>query len=201
MEKVGGGKPTKQSLWEFFKKVDADKDWFPGKHSGTKRGPPPQCTKAKRACIAKALMAAKKRGEPPCAEVAARQCPKAILNDATGDPFSDWTIRKVMMEDCFDSDPNQPWKYQTKLQRVFLPEPVKLSREMMCSVLSAMILSGKDASWWFKNVVWFDPCATILPGSVLQYERMRQLATGEKGWMSDDAKTYAPTIRSETRAV
>ena len=62
LTKVGGGKPATPSLWEFFKKVDNDADWFPGKHTGTKRGPHPQCTKAKRACIANALMAAKKHG-------------------------------------------------------------------------------------------------------------------------------------------
>ena len=43
--------PSQQSLNEFFNKVDADPDWFPGKHSGTKRGLKPLLTKSKRARI------------------------------------------------------------------------------------------------------------------------------------------------------
>ena len=46
--KVGGGHPGKSALHEFFKLVDSDDDWFPGKHSGTKRGPKPLLTPAKR---------------------------------------------------------------------------------------------------------------------------------------------------------
>ena len=41
--------PSQQSLNEFLNKVDADPDWFPGKHSGTKRGLKPLLTKSKRA--------------------------------------------------------------------------------------------------------------------------------------------------------
>ena len=44
--------PSHGSLTEFFAKVDADPDWFPGKHNGQKRGPQPLMTKAKRARIA-----------------------------------------------------------------------------------------------------------------------------------------------------
>ena len=32
--KNGGGHPEPQSMWEFLRKVDADEDWFPGKHNG-----------------------------------------------------------------------------------------------------------------------------------------------------------------------
>ena len=39
--KVGGGHPSAAALHKFFSKVDADKDWYPGKHSGVKRGPAP----------------------------------------------------------------------------------------------------------------------------------------------------------------
>ena len=204
LKKVGGGAPKPSAMCEWFLKVDKDSDWFPGKHSGAKRGPAPQLTKAKRKSIASALMAAKKRGEPPCAEVAARQCPKAMVNDATGALFSDWALRKVMAEDCFDCDPNVPWKYQTKLQKVFIPEPVKLSRVAMCRVLLGQFRDlRRDAQWWYSNVVWFDSCATILPGSPLQYERMRQKASGEKAWLSDDAKTYSPQLfrRSGSKAL
>ena len=66
--KVGGGCPTVQSLHELlFAEIDADPEWFPGKHGGRKRGPKPALTKAKRCCIASAAVTAKSaRGEEPC---------------------------------------------------------------------------------------------------------------------------------------
>ena len=60
--KTGGGHPAKESLHEFFAKVDGDPEWFPGKPSGKKRGPQPVLNKAKRRCIAASAMAAKKAG-------------------------------------------------------------------------------------------------------------------------------------------
>ena len=74
--KVGGGCPTVQSLHELFAKIDADPEWFPGKHSGRKRGPKPVLTKAKRRCIASSAMAAKSaRGEEPSVDAAILACP------------------------------------------------------------------------------------------------------------------------------
>ena len=34
-----GGAPCLNAVKEFFEKMDADPSWFPGKHSGAKRGP------------------------------------------------------------------------------------------------------------------------------------------------------------------
>ena len=45
VEKVGGGSPTPSALCMFFKLVDNDPDWFPGKHGGAKRGRKPRCGK------------------------------------------------------------------------------------------------------------------------------------------------------------
>ena len=33
--KVGGGHPDRSALHQFFALVDADPDWFPGKHTGS----------------------------------------------------------------------------------------------------------------------------------------------------------------------
>ena len=38
MTKIGGGHPSQAALHEFFAKVYADPEWFPGKHNGKKRG-------------------------------------------------------------------------------------------------------------------------------------------------------------------
>ena len=197
LTKNGGGCPQKGSLSEFFAKVDADPAWFPGKHCGAKRGRRPCLTASKRRCIAKSLMAAKKRGEEPCPEVAIERCPKSTMNQETGEPFCAKTLRKVMSEDCYDVGPAKPWRFQTKLQKVFLPEEVKAQR---CRMAEVLLSHGHDAAWWYRNVVWFDPCSSILPGSMLQWLRMRQAAVGDKAWLSDDAKEYSRNLRGSKYA-
>ena len=56
LEKVGGGKPSKQAVGQLFALVDTDKEWYPGKHNGAKRGRKPLLTRAKRRCIGLAMM-------------------------------------------------------------------------------------------------------------------------------------------------
>ena len=86
--KVGGGHPSTSALHQFFKLVDADADWFPGKHSGKRRGPQPLLTAAKHRCIAQSAMAAKrKRREEPCVPAVVHACPSATWNPSTGKVF------------------------------------------------------------------------------------------------------------------
>ena len=67
--------------------------------------------------------------------------------------------------------------------------------------MAELLLShGHDAAWWYRNVVWFDPCSSILPGSILQWQRMRQAAVGDKAWLSDDAKEYSRNLRGSKHA-
>ena len=81
--KTGGGQPQRAALHEFFKKVDADPDWFPGKHSGTPRGPKPMLTPHKRRCIANSAMEAKRRRQEPCVAAVVEACPRTTLNEST----------------------------------------------------------------------------------------------------------------------
>ena len=190
--KVGGGHPGKSALHEFFKLVDSDDDWFPGKHSGTKRGPKPLLTPAKRRNIAQSAMAAKKtHGNEPCVAAVVHACPASTMNTSTGNPFCDKTIRKVFLEDCYDFDPEHPWKFQAPLQKTYLPQGVKQHRLTMAKHL---LRRGPSAAWWAQHVVWFDPCCSVIPGSQRQYDKMRQACKGRKRYISDDAKLYSPNL-------
>ena len=197
--KTGGGQPQRAALHEFFKKVDADPDWFPGKHSGTPRGPKPKLTPHKRRCIAKSAMEAKRRRrQEPCIAAVVEACPRATLNESTGQPFSANTIRKVFTKDCYDFDPELPWKFQRPLQKVALPVAVKEHRLAMAKYLLGL---EHHAAWWSQCVVWFDPCSTIIPGSPNQYDRMRQAWKGYKSYISDDAKLYSPNLSGSPTAL
>ena len=195
VEKVGGGHPGQDALHKFFKLVDADRDWFPGKQRVGKRGRPPLLTPAKRRCIATAAMTAKhNRKDEPCVAAVIHSCPRATTNPVTKLPFCDKTIRKVFATECFDVDPENPWRFQHSLQKVFLPDEVKQHRVAMAKTL---LEQRPEPSWWMRNVVWFDPCCSILPGSQAQYNKMRQAFKQNKRWISDDTKGYPRDLYDE----
>ena len=95
LEKVGGGKPSKQAVGQLFALVDTDKEWYPGKHNGAKRGRKPLLTRAKRRCIAQSAMAAKREhGEEPCVAAVVHACPHATLNPTT--KHRPWLLRMLL---------------------------------------------------------------------------------------------------------
>ena len=197
--KVGGGHPSPASLHELFGKVDGDPDWFPGKHSGTKRGPKPLLTKSKRMCIARSAMAAKRnRDDEPCVAAVVHACPTATLNPQTKKPFCDKTIRGVFTTECYDFDPEHPWKFQLGSQKVYLPQQVKDHRVDMARYI---LRYGQASAWWAQHVVWFDPCASIIPGTQKQYDQMRQACKGRKRYISDNAKLYSPNLQGPPTAL
>lgn len=197
--KIGGGNPGTGSLHELFAKIDGDPEWFPGKHNGVKRGPQPLFTAVKRRCVATSFMARKKsRGEQPSAETAILNCPKATWNAKTRRPFCEKTIMSVCTLECYDFDPESPWRFQSPLQKIFLPNPLKEHRLCMGRYLQRY---GQSANWWASEVVWFDPCCSIIAGSEKQWQQMRQALKGRKRYISDDAKLYSPNLPAASTAL
>ena len=185
------------SVCEFFEKVDADPEWFPGKHYGEKkRGPKPVFTKSKRARVASSGMSQKADGEEPCVDVTIVKCPAATWNPITKKPFCDKTIRKVWLTECYDFDPAFPWKYQYPLQKIAIPTEVCEYRMRMLKNILEVQEHGDSIMWWSQHVVWIDPCASVLPRSRLQYVRMRTAELGnKKRLISNDAKEYNRNLR------
>ena len=55
-------------------------------------------------------------GETPSVEQTKRLSPRAVQNPKTGKPFDDKILRKVFTEDCYDLDPEHPWRFQPRLR-------------------------------------------------------------------------------------
>ena len=104
----------------------------------------------------------------------------------------------MFLEDCYDFETGSPWKSQSALQKVFLPESLKQHRYDMARYI---LQYGPSASWWAQHVVWFDPCCSIIPGSQNHYDRMRQALKGNKRYISDDAKMYSLNLRGPSTAL
>jgi len=191
------GHPSTSALHQFFALVDADPEWFPGKHNGAKRGPKPLLTAAKRQRAAAFLMKQKhEHGEEPCIPNLIVNEPEATWNPKTKKPFSHRKLREILTEDCYDFYPENPWIFQIRLQRLFLPEPAMALRATMGKYL---LDTNPSVPWWAQQVAWFDPCCSIQPGSQNHYDRMRQACKGGNGYISIDAREYNPNLRgSET---
>ena len=105
---------------------------------------------------------------------------------------------KSPVQDCYDFNADRPWKLQHALQKVFLSPAVKLHRYNMSKHL---LRRGPNAAWWTYQVIWFDPCCSIIPGSQNQYDKMRQALRGNRRYISDDAKMYSPNLKGPTTAL
>ena len=195
-----GGPVTRQALHKWFAEVDKDPDWFPGKHTSAKRGPDPIFTEAKRQAIADCARKIKARGDEPTVEEVCQRCPVSTVNPETGKHFDAKLIRGVFASKCYDNDPEVPWRYQSRMQRTFLPQAVVDDRFAMCGLLREFP-ERTDPDWMHENIVWIDPCFSIQPGSKKQWERMRQALKGDKAWISDDARMYSRNLRAPKYAL
>ena len=81
-----GDRPKLGSMSEFFTKVDADPDWFPGKTSGAKRGPARVLKGGKKSAIVQAAKKLKREGTAITYPEIIAAAPSAILNPETGEP-------------------------------------------------------------------------------------------------------------------
>ena len=58
-----GGCPSHSAIFQLFEKIDADRDWFPGKSKQEQHGPASVITPTNQAIVARSAMARKERGE------------------------------------------------------------------------------------------------------------------------------------------
>ena len=83
LKKKGGGSPSCSAVHQFFAKVDADDDWFPGKANYDDVAPLLVMTGQQRAALARCAMAMKKNGIEPTYGKVVATCPKAALKPKT----------------------------------------------------------------------------------------------------------------------
>ena len=189
----GGGSPSRQAVRMLLSKVDDDEEWYPGKSYQTQHGPAPLLTKKKRRAIATSMMAAKKKGYEPSTALAVHFCPTATLNPVTNAPFTAKYLRQVFTEDCFDVTPENPWQFQRCLQKTWLPPALQAQR---LAWAKQELEHARPAVWYFNNLVWLDPCSTILPAGPKKAADLEQAARGTKRYISDDARMYSRNLRA-----
>ena len=116
---VGGSDPWSSAITEFFKKIDADLEWYPGKNAGSKPGPKSVISVQNQKTVARIAMAMKERGEEPTYPTLIASNPQALLNPHTGKPVGKKRVYAIMESLCFEypENPDDTWSHLARLSK------------------------------------------------------------------------------------
>ena len=198
--KVGGGNPSQAAISQIKDAIEKDPEWYPGKTTAEakKRGPKPTLTPQKQQAIANAAMAMKRRGEEPTAPDLKRRCPDATFNPGTGHPVTDKYIYPVLKSKCVDDGYEKPWGHLHPNRKTALAPKQKAWRVKFAR---AEMRLGRPAEWYHRNVIYVDPCHTILSDRPRSTFDEKQASYGKsKRWMSPDAKSTSRNLMASPYA-
>ena len=160
--KVGGGHPCPKAIQKLRKQFDEDPEWYPGKGMETRKrpGPKPLFSAQKKRNVAECAMAMARRGEDVTVQAVQARAPRASCNPSTGEPFDKKLVLQVFRTLCHDGDPEDTWDLYTAYHKTaLLPALLPLRLKWAKKVLAL----HDDPGWFYRHVVWFDPCNTVVP--------------------------------------
>ena len=178
-------KPTVASVKEFFDKIDGDADWFPGKHSDTKRGPKRVLRGGKVGAIVSACKKLRAEEEEATYNELVSRCPTATLNPDTGEAVDKKLVYRVFRENCHDEGADDRWEHLTLMAQTALDEPAMARRVIFGRHMDSL---GYTAEWFYLNVVWVDICSSIMPKTQRKAIALKKARKGKKGWGSPSQK-------------
>jgi hypothetical protein len=187
--KVGGGHPERPAVSQLLEAMKNDPDWYPGKaaQNTEKRGAKRTFTAQRQQAVANSAMALKRSGEEPSAADVKQRCPAATLNPNTGEPYTDKYIYEVFESKCHDDGAEVLWSQMNPLNKTALSEAMQVMRAAWGR--AQLRLLEQTAGWWFRHVIYADPCHTILSNKVRTTFDEKQASYGKgKRWMSADAQ-------------
>ena len=203
LTKVGGGNPDERAVQKWQKIFREDDEWYPGKGDeertqGKTPGPKPLFTGQAKNAVAQAAMAEKRSGNNPTVAAVRLRCQVATINPATGQPFTGKYILQVFRTRCYDDGAELPWGYIVPYQKTALSEDMQALR---LTWAKAELAKGNNEGWFHRNVVWFDPCSSILSNSDRSEFDEQQSSYGKgKRWASPDCRMSSRNLRSSPYA-
>ena len=174
-----GGAPTSKAVGDFYKKVDADGDWFPGKVCRESYGPRRVLSGAKVSAIARCATRMKKRGVEPTFRTVRAACPNATLNAETGRAVDKKRVYRVFREHCYDEGADLPWAHKPRYSKTALTQDMMDKRLAFATHVQSW---GRTEKWFYNNVVWTDICNSVLPRSERKTSEQALARKGKKGW-------------------
>ena len=197
--KVGGGHPNQQTISALLAEF-LDESWYPGKRedSAATRGPKRQMTGQKQQAISRAAKALKRDGVEPSVPAVIERCPTATKNPRTNAPFDKNMILNVFRTQCFDDGAEQPWGHIPPYMKTALP-PEQVQLRLAWG--KAEQRKGRDASWYFRNVIWMDPCSSVLSEAPkTSFDEHQATYTKGKRWISPDKRATSRNLQASPYA-
>ena len=198
LKKKGGGAPSSEAVRQFFEKVDADDDWFPGKANYDDVGAPSVMTGQQRAALARSAMTMKKEGIEPTYGKVIAACPKAAWNPETKRPFSKHSVYVVLSEDCYDDDPCLPWVHKARFSKRALTKDMMERRLKFADYVLGL---HHNNLWFFNNLVWTDLCNSIIPLTQKKANEMALARKANKGWQSPGSELSSENAKGNPESL
>ena len=180
--------------------MSADPDWYPNKtqEHRAKPGPKRLRTEEVENEIAQTAMTLKESGVEPSAALVKQVSPDACINPETDEFFTDKYILEVFKTRCFDPGSDVPWGQWHPLQKTALPHELKVARTNWGR---GELKLERGGGWYYRHVIWMDPCYSILSNSPRQIFAIEKAADGKrKRWASKDCLMYSRNLKSSAQA-
>ena len=186
--------PAKCAIKKWRDIMASDPHWYPNKtqEDRARPGPTRLRTEEKEESMASTAMTIKDSGLEPTVALVKERNHEACTNPSTGELFTDKYILEVFKRRCHDHGSDLPWGHLYPLSKTALPDWLKANR---VSWAKAQLDEGKPAGWYYRHVVWVDPCYNILSTSARQIFDIEKAAGGKrKRWQSPDCKAYSRNL-------
>jgi len=199
LKKVNNKAPTPQALGQFFAKIDADPEWFPGKSDRTVNGPASVITPTNQAIVARSAMAMAQRGEEPTYAALVANNKRALQNPETNEPVNKHRVYDILRSRCYDDpdDPDDTWECRPRSSKAALTDTDTKKR-----LDWGLYMQSLDwQAWWiFKNIVWTDICNTLLPTNEKRHKEMVLSRKAGKGWGSKKTALKTKNMKGKPEA-
>ena len=132
--------------------------------------------------------------EPTYADIVA-QYPSATINPATQQAVHPNRVYKVLREDCYDQNPEFPWRNQHRVSKKALTADA-MGRRLQWA--KSMLPTEHSHNWYYQNLVWTYICNSVLARSAKKADEQTLVRKGGRGWISDDSKYEPENMRADT---
>ena len=100
-------------------------------------------------------------------------------------------VYDVFRKSCHDEGADEPWKHRRRLTKTALPEEVIEKRLKWHGYMEKL---HHSSDWYYKNLIWFDLCNSILPRSEKKAAEQALARKGGKSWISEGCQQYSRNL-------
>ena len=114
------------------------------------------------------------------------------MNPETKKPVDKKRVYDIFREECYDDGAEEPWSHRRRLSKTALPDKLM---EKRLDWQRYMVGLGHTAEWYYKNVIWFDLCNSIIPKTEQKATEMALAHKPKSGWISPGCQEFSRNLQ------